>query len=148
MICADTGSYTKVCAAAVNTRLSCMAVTWNSPACTLLARRADTICDTKEWITACIGGQPKGIIFTVSARVAAVAGNGRQGRWICTVKQNRHRKAGGEPPAFFILISQLMPVGILAAVPYGTHINAQGVNIKIEFIPFGKQCDAVRIFWV
>ena len=148
MICADTGSYTKVCAAAVNTRLSCMAVTWNSPACTLLARWADTICDTKEWITACIGGQPKGIIFTVSARVAAVAGNGRQGRWICTVKQNRHRKAGGEPPAFFILISQLMPVGILAAVPYCAYIDTLAVNIKIELIPLGKQCDMGWIFQV
>lgn len=121
-----------------------MAVTWNSPACTLLARRADA----KEWITACIGGQPKGIIFTVSARVAAVASNGRQGRWICTVKQNRHRKAGGEPPAFFILISQLMPVGLLAAVPYSTYINALAVNIKIELIPLGKQCDTGRMFQV
>ena len=58
------------------------------------------------------------------------------------------QKRGGSPPAFLILILQLMYVGILAAVPYGTHINALAVNVKIELIPFGKQCDAVRIFRV
>lgn len=45
-------------------------------------------------------------------------------------------------------ISLLMSVGILTAVPYSTYINALAVNIKIELIPLGKQCDTGRILQV
>ena len=45
-------------------------------------------------------------------------------------------------------ISLLMSVGILTAVPYSTYINALAVNIKIELVPLGKQCDTGRILQV
>lgn len=41
-----------------------------------------------------------------------------------------------------------MFVGILTAVPYSTHINTLAVNIKIELIPIGKQCDTGWIIQV
>ena len=45
-------------------------------------------------------------------------------------------------------ISLLMFIGILTAVPYSAYVNALAVNIKMELIPLGKQCDMGWIFQV
>ena len=45
-----------------------------------------------------------------------------------------------------ILLS--MYVGILAAVSYSTYIDALAVNIKLELVPLGKQCDTGRVLQI
>ena len=47
-----------------------------------------------------------------------------------------------------MLILLSMYVGLLAAVSYSTYIDALAVNIKIELVPLGKQCDTGRILQV
>ena len=45
-------------------------------------------------------------------------------------------------------VLSLLSAGILTAVPYCAYIDTLAVNVKIELIPLGKQCDTGWIFQV
>lgn len=66
MIYADNAATTKMCAAAANAMLSCMDRTWGNPSSlhSIGQAAAGAMRDARERIAACIGAQPKEIIFT------------------------------------------------------------------------------------
>ena len=66
MIYADNAATTKMCAAAANAMLSCMDGTWGNPSSlhSIGQAAAGAMRDARERIAACIGAQPKEIIFT------------------------------------------------------------------------------------
>ena len=66
MIYADNAATTKMCAAAVNAMLSCMAGTWGNPSSphSVGQAAAEAMRDARDRIAACIGAQAKEIVFT------------------------------------------------------------------------------------